>query len=384
MTATTSSDRARAAAGMAAQPGKELTPFDRARDARIAVVKQMIPAFADALRDEATAKRLARDAITAIRTVPKLVECTQPSFLGALMTAAQLDLRPNVGALGHGWVLPYENKKERTVEAQWITGYQGMVVLGARSGVSIIARTIYSNEDFDIEFGLDERLHHRPILNKAKRGDPLFHYAIARSTTGRAWVIIGDDEAQESRDASPGYRFGGPQNPWRAHYLPMARKTAVRRLWAFVPTDSPELAMGIVADEKVSNYDINSKEHTDAETGEEPASYTLSRADEPRTVEHEPQTGKPAAKSRRKTKTQQPAQTTQRDQIPASPARQALATRLMETHGEHVEAALKVVLHGASVPVDYVTDEELQAAIDLTPEQIADWQQDQAFAKDGE
>jgi recombination protein RecT len=395
MTATTPSDRARAAAGMQTQ-GKELSLFERKRDERIGVVKQMLPAFVDAMRDEQTARRLARDAITAIRTVPKLVETTQESFLGALMTAAQLDLRPNVGALGHGWVLPFEDKKNRQVLAQWITGYQGMVVLGARSGVSIIARTIYEHDDYAIEFGLDERLRHVPQMDPTKRGEPIAHYAIARSATGMAWTVISHDEALEARDSSPGYRFGGPSNPWRKdaeNRWPMCRKTAVRRLWAFVPTDSPELAMGISADESVTTFNQSTGEILDADTGEEPASYSVTRADEePTVVEHDPPR-KSSTRRAAKTKPTEPVVDAHlpgdapREEQPDTPTRRKLAKALMERYDQstsRVRSAICVALNTETMPpIEYVTDTELAAATALSDETIAEWQQDRAAARDG-
>jgi recombination protein RecT len=259
---------------MSAPQNKEVGLLKRKTDERVELVKAMLPAFRDAMPGEHEAKRLIRDGITAIRTVPKLIECTQESFLGALMTAAQLDLRPNVASLGQGWILPYESKRKRVTEAQWIIGYRGMVELGARSGVTITARTIFSNEEHEVQFGLDERLHHIPILDRSKRGEPIIHYAIARSSTGVGWVAIGHDDALEARDNSAGYKFGGPDNPWRKFELPMCRKTAVRRLWSFTPTSSPQLAMGIASDETVrTDLDPDALEQMDGTP--EPQTYTM-------------------------------------------------------------------------------------------------------------
>src|SRR5438105_2203656 len=51
------------------------------------------------------AAQLIRDALTAVRTTNNLAKCEATSVLGALMTCAQLGLRP--GVLGHAWVLPF-------------------------------------------------------------------------------------------------------------------------------------------------------------------------------------------------------------------------------------------------------------------------------------
>jgi recombination protein RecT len=386
MTATTSSDRARAAAGMNPQPGKELSRIEAATREHTTLVERMRPRFVQVLADQAKGDRFIIDAITALRTVPKLALCTDESFLGSLMTAAQLDLRPNVGALGHCWVLPFENKKAHTVEAQFILGYRGMITVAGRSGVTVNAHTIYALDEYEIRFGIDDSIHHRPpikngvpVLDRHKRGEPVAHYAICRSTTGGiAWRVISHDEALEARDASPGYKFGGPDNPWRKdeeNGWPMCRKTIVRRTFPYVVTDSPGLAMAFAADDRVITLDQNTGQTT---IGDEPL-MTVSRADvvdaEAATEPADADKTKPAAKARRgKTKA------TQREPQPATPKRQALAAKLAETHGDQVTAALTVALNGERHDVVYITDDELQAAIDLTPEQIADWQQDQAHA----
>jgi len=304
-TDVTTSNRAREAAGIAPDRPRR-TELEIRQDDRIAKVKSMLPAFQDALRDEATAKRLIRDAITIVRTTPKIVECTQPSFLGALMTAAQLDLRPNVGSLGHCWVLPFEDKRNRRVLAQFVLGYRGMITLGGRSGLSIDADTVYSNEEFRISRGTYREIYHVPILEIAKRGDPIAHYAFARWGTGEVWKAIGHDEALQARDHSPAFKMKtGPWMDDASNGWPMCRKTAVRRLFAYIPTDSPELAAAvdriISTDETVQNLDQATMETTAEEVADEtePSSY----ADEqPAREVIDVQPGKPAkAQPRRRT-----------------------------------------------------------------------------------
>jgi recombination protein RecT len=251
-------NRAREAAGLPpAEPGKEVSRIEREQARRIDAVQKMVTRFAKALRnDKDAADRFVIDSITALRTTPKLALCTELSFLGSLMTAAQLSLRPNLAALGHCWVLPFENKRNGTYEAQFILGYRGMITVAGRSGVGVNAHTIYDGEEYEVRYGLDERLHHVPILDGELR-PPLAHYAICRSTTGGiAWRVIPHSEALAARDASPGFRFGGPDNPWRRdeeNHWPMCRKTAVRRTFPYVPTDSPDLAMAFAADDRVIN-----------------------------------------------------------------------------------------------------------------------------------
>lgn len=69
-----------------------------------------------------TPERFMRMALSAINNTPKLAECTQISFLAALMNAAQLGLEPNT-PLGQAYLIPYNNKG--TMECQFQIGYKG-------------------------------------------------------------------------------------------------------------------------------------------------------------------------------------------------------------------------------------------------------------------
>ena len=56
------------------------------------MIKAMQPEIKKALPDVITPERFTRMALSALNTTPKLQECSQMSFLGALMNAAQLGL----------------------------------------------------------------------------------------------------------------------------------------------------------------------------------------------------------------------------------------------------------------------------------------------------
>lgn len=244
----TPSDKAREAAGLdpASSSGRQLSPLD----ARINKVRAMQEQYALALPRGMEAQQLVRDGITALRTVPDLAKCTEPSILGALMTAAQLGLRPNVPALGHGWVLPYWNGKENRYDAQWILGYQGMIELAQRSGLvaDITAHTIYANEYRLIRYGLDERLEHEPRFDD-DRGEAEVWYAICRFTNGgRAWLALGRQDIERIRLRSPGGK--STKGPWATDYDMMALKSVLRRLFKYLPK-STALALAFASDGSV-------------------------------------------------------------------------------------------------------------------------------------
>lgn len=254
MSEPTPSTRARQAAGLdapTATPGTEVSPREAKIRKVVGVVGQMESAFQLAMPTGLEAKQLIRDATTALRNVPELADCTQDSFLGALMTAAQLGLRPNVPALGHGWILPFRESSSGTTKAQWILGYQGMIELAQRTGEisSIVAHTIYANEEHEIELGLNEVLRHKPIYVEEERGDPILHYAIARFRHGGVvWHVIGEDEVERIKRRSKSSRSA--YSPWNTDRDSMARKSAIIRLFKFLPKTTL-LAQAIAADEEI-------------------------------------------------------------------------------------------------------------------------------------
>ena len=164
------------------------------RDAGAVTLQQQIRSmehqFAMAMPKGVEAAQLVRDVLTCLSTTPKLMEANPVTVLGAAMTCAQLGLRPGVPALGHAWILPFYSGRAREMQAQLIIGYQGYADLANRSGqiASQAARIVYANDHLDYEYGLDERLVHRPSMGD--RGEPIAYYAVVKTTTGGRYFEI--------------------------------------------------------------------------------------------------------------------------------------------------------------------------------------------------
>lgn len=198
-----------------------------------------------ALPKHMTSDRLARIALTEIRKVPTLAKCDQTSFLGAIMQCAQLGLEPG-GALGHAYLLPFENRKKGITEVQFIVGYRGMIDLARRSGqiVSLTARTVHENDEFIYQYGLSEDLKHVPATGE--RGALQYVYAVAKLKDGGVqFEVMSRSDIDKVRAQSKAGNYG----PWQTHYDEMAKKTVIRRLFKYLPV-SIELATAVTMDEK--------------------------------------------------------------------------------------------------------------------------------------
>ncbi|QEE24489.1 recombination protein RecT [Rhodanobacter glycinis] len=211
-----------------------------------------------ALPKHVTADRLARIALTEVRKVPKLAQCDQTSFLGAIMQCAALGLEPG-GALGHCYLIPFENRRQNRTEVQFIVGYRGMLDLARRSGqiISLEARTVHEKDQFEVELGLESKIVHKPNWSVADRGAVTFVYAVAKLKDGGVqFDVMGRAEIEAIRDKSQGYstakryaKDGVINSPWSTHFEEMAKKTVIRRLFKYLPV-SIEIQQAVGLDEQ--------------------------------------------------------------------------------------------------------------------------------------
>jgi len=203
--------------------------------------------------------RLARIALTEVRKIPKLAQCDQTSFLGAIMQCAALGLEPG-GALGHCYLIPFENRRQNRTEVQFIVGYRGMIDLARRSGqiVSLEARAVYAKDHFKVRLGLDSSIEHEPDWEADDRGDLTFVYAVAKLRDGGIqFEVMSRKEIERVRNESQGYKTAArfakpgqePNSPWASHFEEMAKKTVIRRLFKYLPV-SIEIQRAVGLDEQ--------------------------------------------------------------------------------------------------------------------------------------
>lgn len=204
------------------------------------------------LPQHVSADRMLKIALGAMRTTPKLNSCTIESLFGAVVQCSQLGLEPNT-PLGHAYLIPFDNRRSGKTEVQIVFGYKGLVDLARRSGqiVSISAHEVCEHDEFEFEYGLDEKLAHRPAMLKP-RGDVVAFYAVAKMVGGgHAFEVMSRQQVEEIRDASQNYKFAREksQTVWGQHFVEMGRKTVLRRLVKYLPV-SIELATAAVLDGK--------------------------------------------------------------------------------------------------------------------------------------
>lgn len=195
--------------------------------------------FATALPKHINSDRFVRIAITTIRQNPKLAQCNQESLLGALMVSAQLGLEP--GVLGQCYLIPYGR------ECQFQIGYKGMIELLRRSGQlkDIYAYSVYENDEFEMTYGLNRDLKHKPNLQD--KGNFIGCYCVAvLKDDARAFEYMTKEEI-ESHGKKFSKTYGN--GPWKTDFEAMAHKTVVKKMLKWLPVSVEFLEMA-AKDEK--------------------------------------------------------------------------------------------------------------------------------------
>lgn len=214
--------------------------------------EQMKPAIAQAIPKHLTPDRLLRIATTSIRTNPKLKVCSPESLLGAVMQCAQLGLEPSI--LGHAYLIPYKNKG--VDECQFQIGYKGLIELARRTGQisSIMAQAVHQNDEFEYEYGINEKLRHVPA--DGDRGPVVKYYSYAKfKDGGYSFMVMSRNDIVIHRDKfSKAKNFG----PWVDHFDEMAKKTVLKSLMKYMPI-SVEFQRAVDQDETTKYFDSSAE-----------------------------------------------------------------------------------------------------------------------------
>lgn len=229
------------------------TTPDRATNTGAVAIKHQLDTFRPVIARLLHGTGITVEAYTAqianaMRAVPKLWAAEPESVLGAALKAAQLGLAPN-DSRNLCWILPYESRG--VVTAQFQMGYGGYMELARRAvpGLRFDGRAVYPNDEFDVDYGRDDPLTHRPavVLGKDRGGDAYAWYVRARFPGGAVQLEVLDRADVE-------YHRGFSKQPqgkmWTDSYDAAALKSAVVQLKRWLPS-SAQLVRAFDADEQV-------------------------------------------------------------------------------------------------------------------------------------
>ncbi len=144
-------------------------------------------------------------------------------------------------------MIPYKVKGIDKVQFQ--IGYKGLLELAHRSGKlkTLYANEVKANDEFDIDYGLNQNLIHKPLL-KGDRGEVIGYYAVYHlEPSGYNFVFMTYDEVMEHAKKYCKSFEGGV---WEKEFDSMAKKTVIKKLLKYAPL-SCEMQKAVIFDESV-------------------------------------------------------------------------------------------------------------------------------------
>lgn len=223
------------------------------------------------LQDPATAKEIGRAlpkgldpdnflrvVQTVVRKSEPLQRCSSASFMGAMLDAAALGVRP--GLLGEAHLVP------RAGEVVLQLGYPGWQKLARNAGGRISCGVIYEGDLYDYDVGSQPWIHVKPSLTTSHRDANVEAvWAMVDAANGEAWlVVLPPAEIDYHRDhyATKG-KDGKFIMPWRhdtegGNWQAMAKKTVIIKAVKYAPksTDMEKALALEYAAEPAPDYDI--------------------------------------------------------------------------------------------------------------------------------
>ena len=193
----------------------ELSRFLRAPEA----TQQLQRACTEAM----TAERLIKIGQTLL-TKNNFDRVDKISFYNALLESASLGLEPMLGRL---YFIPYGD------QLQVQLGYQGLLELGRRGGVTATAHLDYEGDEFEWFSGFSDNIIHKPNLQHERTdSDIIYAYCVWKDASGEKHAeVMTRKEIDRIRRCS---KCGG-WGPWKDFYGEMCKKTVVRRAAKYWP-----------------------------------------------------------------------------------------------------------------------------------------------------
>jgi len=202
--------------------------------------------------------------ITLVAMNPGLTKCDMSTIVSAALQAEALDLQLN-NQMGFGYVLPYEDKKNKRVVAQFQVGWRGIIQLMIRSG------QIKKIHVIEVKSG--ELVKYNPIVNDFEfsylineeeriKAPVIGYYCFFETVGGYVQELYWTKEkmVNHATTFSPGYRSdlknGTAFTFWAKDFDGMAKKTMLKQISKFAPMSvDSQLARALEYDQAVIEDD---------------------------------------------------------------------------------------------------------------------------------
>jgi len=126
------------------------------------LISNLMGSFKKALPKHIDPIKFGRVILTEFRRNPKLMECSQASIMGALLSCAETGLMP--GIIGDSCLIPYYNSDTKSLECQFQIMFKGLLKLMRNTeDVKLSVDVVYANDIFEYVKGTEETLTYSKI-----------------------------------------------------------------------------------------------------------------------------------------------------------------------------------------------------------------------------
>jgi len=203
------------------------------------LVSNLLPRIKEIGVSETQFKKEVSFALQHVQKNKMLSKADGNSVMQSILNTVQVGLSLNP-VLKLGYLVPrYDRQRNKSVAA-FEPSYQGLVKLATDSGsvVSVSSHLVYENDHFEVSYGTNESVEHKPTFKD--KGEVIAVYAVATLPDGSKMVDVMDlQEVHDIRERSDSYTAYTAKKiescVWVSDFGEMARKTVIRRLFKYIP-----------------------------------------------------------------------------------------------------------------------------------------------------
>ena len=221
------------------------------------------------------AERYTAAIMSAVATNPQLQTCEAKTILSGSLLAESLNLAHSP-QLGHYYLVPFNNRKQGTTEAQFILGYKGYIQLAARSGNYKHINVMEIKEGELVSYNpFDEEIILNPIQNvdEREKTPTIGYYAMFEYINGfkkviywsKAQMLAHADKYSKAFNKASYEKLLNGEIPdkdlwkyssfWYKDFDSMAKKTMLRQLISKWGVMSVDMTQAIETDNSVIKID---------------------------------------------------------------------------------------------------------------------------------
>lgn len=227
------------------------------------------------LGDPKRVERYTAAIMSAVATNPQLQTCEAKTILSGSLLAESLNLAHSP-QLGHYYLVPFNNRKQGTTEAQFILGYKGYIQLAARSGNYKHINVMEIKEGELVSYNpFDEEIILNPIqdVDEREKTPTIGYYAMFEYINGfkkvlywsKAQMLAHADKYSKAFNKASYEKLLNGEIPdkdlwkyssfWYKDFDSMAKKTMLRQLISKWGVMSVDMTQAIETDNSVIKID---------------------------------------------------------------------------------------------------------------------------------